>query len=551
MADTCNTKPASGLQPKGDDCFCSLLSNIPGAVYRCTFDDDWTMAVMSDPIEEICGYPASDFVDNKVRSFMSVVHPGDAFTLEEIVSEYVACGQAYAVEHRVLHADGSIRWVWNRGRGVVGATGNICCLDGVIFDITERKRAEERLLRAQTAVDAATDAVVVVEQDGSVSYINMAFGHLFRCTPDTVGDEDWDAIFVDREQARAIFEAISEGHDWNGELQMVTRDDRSFLAEVRATPILDHSAATNGMFLMINDITAKKRMESQALQTQKLESIGQLAAGIAHEINTPTQYIGDNTQFLQEAFQDLAGVLKGYGRLLEAARTGTIDPQLLEKLQQTSEEADVEYLVEEIPSAIGQALEGIERVSEIVRAMKEFSHPGVEGFTEVNLNDAIRSTVTVASNEWKYVADVELDLDERLPLVSCRAGEINQVVLNLLINAAHAIVDVVGDGGREKGTITIATRCDGQHAEIRLSDTGRGIPEGIRDRIFDPFFTTKEVGKGTGQGLAIAHTVVAEKHGGTIECETEVGKGTTFLIRLPLVRAVPDEPSESEGAVAG
>jgi signal transduction histidine kinase len=275
-------------------------------------------------------------------------------------------------------------------------------------------------------------------------------------------------------------------------------------------------------------------MEGQLAQSQKLESIGQLAAGIAHEINTPTQFVGDNTRFLQESFEDISKLLGRYGELLSAAESDGVSEELVREVRKAVEEADVEYLSEEIPKAIEQSLEGIERVSRIVRAMKEFSHPGVEEKTAVDLNKVIESTVTVSRNEWKYVSDLEMTLDSGLPLVPCLPGEFSQVVLNMIMNASHAIADVVGDGSGEKGKIRMSTSREGDSVEVRISDTGGGIPEGVRERVFDPFFTTKEVGKGTGQGLAISYDVVVNKHGGSISFESEEGKGTTFIIRLPI-----------------
>jgi len=176
----------------------------------------------------------------------------------------------------------------------------------------------------------------------------------------------------------------------------------------------------------------------------------------------------------------------------------------------------------------------VERVAKIVRAMKEFSHPGPKEKTLTNINRAIENTITVARNEWKYVSEMILDLDPDLPLVPCHPNEFNQVILNLVINAAHAIADVVGKGATNKGKITVSTRRKGDKVEISVKDTGTGIAPEIRSKIFDPFFTTKEVGKGTGQGLAIARSIVVDKHGGTINFETEVGKGTTFTIHLPI-----------------
>jgi len=228
-------------------------------------------------------------------------------------------------------------------------------------------------------------------------------------------------------------------------------------------------------------------------------------------------------------------VLQKHGELLRAAKAKSITDELIAEVDKAIETADLEYLTGEIPSAIEQSLEGVERVAKIVRAMKEFSHPGTTEKTQMDLNHAIESTLTVCRNEWRYVAEVVTEFDSGLPLVQCLPGEINQTVLNIVVNAAHAIGDIARDANGTKGTITISTKRDGDWAEIRIRDTGTGIPEHARARVFDPFFTTKGVGKGTGQGLAIAHSVVVDKHGGTICFETENGKGTTFIIRLPFV----------------
>ena len=280
----------------------------------------------------------------------------------------------------------------------------------------------------------------------------------------------------------------------------------------------------------------RDRLEDNLRQAQKLEAIGQLAAGIAHEINTPTQYVGDNLRFLKESFGELDSLL---GQLVEFGG-GPARAAL--------SEADFDYLKEEIPRALNQSLEGVDRVAKIVRAMKEFSHPAREK-TATDLNRAIQSTITVASNEWKYVADIEMDLDANMPSVHCSPAEFNQVVLNIVVNAAHAISDVVGDGGKGKGKIRVKTRPEGEWAVIEISDTGAGMPAHVQQRIFEPFFTTKEVGKGTGQGLAIAHNVIVDKHGGTIKVSSAPGKGTTFTIRLP-IGGMKAEPEASTEAVA-
>jgi signal transduction histidine kinase len=227
-------------------------------------------------------------------------------------------------------------------------------------------------------------------------------------------------------------------------------------------------------------------------------------------------------------------LLREYQKLAAAVQSDTVTPELLAAVQSSAEKADLDYISKEIPLAVQQSLQGVKHVSHIVSAMKEFSHPASAEKMALDLNHAIDTTITVARGEWKYVAAIEMDYAEGLPPVPCLPGEFNQVILNLIVNAAHAIGDVVKKTEGARGTIRISTRLDGDWVEIRVSDTGAGIPEEIRHRIFEPFFTTKAVGKGTGQGLAIARSVVVDKHGGTLEFESEVGRGTTFIIRLPV-----------------
>jgi PAS domain S-box-containing protein len=319
------------------------------------------------------------------------------------------------------------------------------------------------------------------------------------------------------------------GHSLDG----ISFDSNGTVRTLGLKAIQLHTGSATGFLIVGADVTKRIALEEQLRQAQKLESIGQLAAGIAHEINTPTQYIGDNVQFLKDAFQDLRPILANYDQLLVAAKGGALSPETMAEISAVVEHADIGYLLEEIPKAIEQTLEGVTRVSTLVGAMKDFSHPGTKEKMELDLNRAIESTLTVARNEWKYVAEMETDYDASMPMVSCLPGEFNQAILILIVNAAHAIADAIGKDSQEKGKIRVQTRNCPEWDEVRIQDTGSGIPEKIRTRIFDPFFTTKEIGKGTGQGLAIARSVIVDKHGGTIHFETEEGKGTTFIIRLP------------------
>jgi signal transduction histidine kinase len=281
------------------------------------------------------------------------------------------------------------------------------------------------------------------------------------------------------------------------------------------------------------DLAVRQQAEVELRQAQKLEAVGRLAAGIAHEINTPIQFVGDNTHFVQDAFADIVALLQAYQTLRERAAAGTVDEALLESVRRAEDTADLEYLEEEIPKALAQSLEGVERVASIVRALKEFAHPDSKDKAPADLNQALQSTLTVARNELKYVADVETEFGD-LPAVTCQVGELNQVFLNLFVNAAHAITDKLGDTGA-KGKITVRTVADGDWVTVSIGDTGCGIPEAIRSKVYDPFFTTKEVGRGTGQGLALAHAVIVETHGGAISFDSTVGEGTTFHLRLPVM----------------
>jgi len=271
---------------------------------------------------------------------------------------------------------------------------------------------------------------------------------------------------------------------------------------------------------------SKDALEIQARHSQKMEAIGQLAAGIAHEINTPIQFIGDNCKFLGEGFGELMAFFEGI-------EPGRVPPP--ETFRLRLEALDLDYLREEIPKAIQQSLDGVSRVSKIVSAMKDFSHPGTESRQTVDLNRAIESTIAVSRSTWKYAAELETRFDPGLPLVPCFPGEFNQVILNLLVNAAHTIEEAQAKrGGATLGKIIIRTWQEGDDVLVEISDNGLGIPQNIQARIFDPFFTTKEVGKGTGQGLSIARAVIVDQHKGRIEVRSTPGAGSTFTLALPL-----------------
>ncbi len=401
----------------------------------------------------------------------------------------------------------------------------------------ELKEARQQETWLRMVLDTCNDAFVSSNVMGQILQWNCQAEQLFGWThEEAVGKLLSDTIFPVDETRRGTrgLQDLLEIDPVGERIETVahTRSGKPLPVEVSISRM-----QTDGSFVLnafIHDISSRRVMQTKLNHASKMESVGQLSAGIAHEINTPTQYVGDNTRFLRDSFVDILEVLDSYQELTGALESNADVPAALAKVQAVVEEKELDYLRTEIRRAIEESLQGVERVAAIVRAMKEFSHPGTHEKTFSDINKGIRNTITVATNEWKYVATVETDFDSSLPLVSCLPGDLNQVILNLIVNAAQAIADVIGKSPAEKGKICITTRQCEDSVEIRVRDSGPGIPEHIRHRIFEPFFTTKDVGVGSGQGLAIARSVVVDKHGGTLEVETEGGMGATFIIRLPI-----------------
>lgn len=420
----------------------------------------------------------------------------------------------------------------------------------VLHDIRERKRAEEASRQSQqllsAILDSAAEGVCGLDSHGRIAFLNLSAEGLLKRTRAQLLGSDFHALVhgadggacTARTGGCAVLAGLRASESVNCDSESFRRSDgATFQVEMVVSPLRDSESGLTGAVVTFRDVSERNRLRSQLAQAQKLESIGHLAAGIAHEINTPMQYIGDNTRFVRDSLQSVCTLLND----VRAALSGPCPedrPAGCEALNRRLVELDLDYLLTEMPLALDQSLEGIGQVARIVRSMKEFAHPGGDVAVAADLNKAIEGTTVVARNEWKYVAELELELDPALPRVPCVLGSINQVVLNLIINAAHAIEDKGARDDEHRGRITISTCRDGDSVRIDVRDTGTGIPEAVRARVFDPFFTTKPVGRGTGQGLALAHAVVVDKHGGSIGFDTEVGVGTTFHVHLPLERAL-------------
>jgi PAS domain S-box-containing protein len=474
------------------------------------------------------------------------VHRDD---LPELLAALSACERDAAgrnkvdVEFRVGPADQQ-RVIHALGKPIAcRETGSLQMLV-TIQDVTSRRQAQEALRQSKERFQLAIGATKGLIWDwdlaaGAMWRSENFWQHFGYAAKNPEPDEsEWQQLLhpEDQEPVWNRFQTtLAQRADFFAAEYRFRRADGSYAILLdQAHIVYGRSGEPVRAIGAITDVSERRQLEDQLRQAQKLEAIGQLAAGIAHEINTPIQYVGDNVRFLQDSWQDIGRLCSLSRALCQESQNGGIQPPTLAALIAACGSFDLDYSLTETPQAIGQSLDGVHRVAKIVRALKEFSHLGTEEKRPTDINHAIETTLTVARNEYKYVADVETDFDPELPLVPCLTGEFNQVILNLLVNAAHAVGQVVGSSTGHKGKIKLATRREGDWAEITVEDTGGGIPEEIRSRIFEPFFTTKEVGKGTGQGLALAHSVIVKKHGGQIWFESELGRGTTFFIRLPL-----------------
>jgi PAS domain S-box-containing protein len=522
-ADITEARLANQAHTRNQRLLASILNSSQDVIFSESLDG--TITSWNPAAEKVLGYGAAEIVG---RSGYLLVRPEQNQERDWIFKQ---TGQGIAVSQlktELFHKDGRGIPVLLTAFPVRDEAGTIIGVSTIAHDRSERRELEEKLQTVESqlrvVLETTGEHILVLDPDWRLTYIN-------RVHPGERADQVADQILWDYEPE--LLGTIFEQEYRKSMEERIPRRFEGYLPHSKKWLSCTVYPAGTGLLILAQDVTEKRAMDEQLRSAQKMEAIGQLAAGIAHEINTPIQYVGDNTLFLKESWEQVSDILELTQRLIRDNTCGTRDKPVWSELAACIQSADLGYLREEVPRAIEQAQEGISRVAKIVRAMKEFSHPGSEEMKAVDLNKAVEATVTIARNEWKYVADVDLSLDSNLPMVVCLAGEINQVLLNLLVNAAHAIAETKPQDGRERGRIAITTVKDGDWAEIRIRDTGAGIPEQIREKVFDPFFTTKEVGKGTGQGLTLAQTVVVKKHSGRIWFETETGKGTTFFVRLP------------------
>ena len=449
------------------------------------------------------------------------------------VQEYDARVKCSDSRYRVFHFSKSTYFA---------PDGTVAGLVGIMMDITESVERERELKIINEELDllitSLSSIIIGVSVKDRITHWNPFAEDVFGIkAADIMGKQfcnsgikwDWEIIY------EAIGKSvIYEKSIRVDELRFEKADGNRGILGLNINPLKRGGDVLEGFLILGRDITERKIIEGQILQSSKLEAIGQLAAGVAHEINSPLQYVGDNLKFLNKSFVGLLNLLDIFERVSENIDNRDLCHLALKDAKELSETIKFPFLIEQMPKALEQSLDGVSRVSKIVKSMKAFSHPGTGSKMPANINKSIENTVTVSHNEWKYDCELQLDLDETLPEVPCFESELNQVILNLIVNAADALREAKANTESSPGVIKISTSYDDKYAVITVEDNGSGIPDKIKNRIFDPFFTTKEVGMGTGQGLPISYSIIVEKHGGLLYFESEQGKGTTFFIKLPI-----------------
>jgi len=508
-----------------------IIEHAPFGIYMLNRNK---FAYVNQAFLEMVGYTWEELSNLQPQK---IIHPDDREKVRHKAIKMLKGELQAPYRYRCVKKDGTVRWVIEKVVSIKNV-GDEKILAGFFVDITHLKEAEEELKRKnkeyEDTINSITSLFILLDGNGNIKKINQSAKNILDIGLENKISNHIGDLFEGKAKIKVLdaFKRCKESRQRIeiDDLKFSYKDGKVGFLGLTFTPIEQDGSGVPDVIVLGADTTERKNLMSQVLQSQKLEAIGQLAAGIAHEINTPVQYIGDNLRFMSSGILNLIEILTYYDELLKNMLK---DQNLLSEISKKLTKLDIQFYMEELPKAVQQSLEGVDRITKIVISMKNFAHAGNLEKVQFDVNSAIESTVNVSKNAWKYVADLELRLDPNLPQILGYPGEFNQVILNLILNAVHAIEDVKRNTG-EKGKIVIATQKAGDYVLVSISDTGTGIPKEIQDRIFDPFFTTKEPGKGTGQGLSISHKYIVEMHKGQIYFESEMGKGTTFFIKLPI-----------------
>ena len=476
--------------------------------------------------EELIGHPASSWIHREDKD-IARVHS----------REMLKGLRQTPYEFRIIDKAGSVRWVLETVTSIP-YEGKQAIL-GHTMDISQLKEAQQKLGEMQaleSSILAAIPHAVLGLENRRIIFTNEGVENVFGWTREELIGKSTRILFRSDEAyedvGATMYTTLEKTNTVSHEYEAHYRhkDGRNLICRVTTSRI--HETLTDKhITATIEDVTDLRNIQMQLLQSEKMSSIGQLAAGVAHEINNPTGYVSSNLETLKEYFDCINSILGRYEVLLGGVKEGLrsgISPESLssqaDAIESSKEEINLSYILNDIPNLIKESRQGTEQIRKIVLDLKNFSHPGKVEFEHADIVKNIESTLNVVWNELKYKATIHKDYGE-LPPVMCIPQQLNQVFMNILVNAAHAIKD--------KGEIAIKTRRQDGHVEIAIRDTGCGIPKANISKIFDPFFTTKEVGKGTGLGLNVAYNIV-KKHSGTIDVTSKVGEGTTFTILLPV-----------------
>ncbi|MDL1956236.1 MAG: ATP-binding protein [Candidatus Desulfofervidus auxilii] len=412
-------------------------------------------------------------------------------------------------------------------------------LPTVVENAIKHKKAEQRSRILSHAIMCINDSVYITDMDDKIIFVNKAFCKTYGYKEKEILSQH-SRILWKEESASNNLKNISAKEFWHK-----MKDGTEFLVSLSRSVIKDENGNEVAIVGVTRDITKLKKTEEELratveelkntqsflVQQGKLMAIGQLAAGIAHEMNNPLGFVASNFRTLREYIADIKELLIAYQGLRERLERGEGVNGEIGHIKAIEEKVDIEFILEDIESLFKDTMDGIDRLTGIIKSLRDFSRiDQLEDYTEYDINEGIKSTLVITKNEYKYYAEVKTELGD-IPPIYCHPNKINEVFLNLIVNAAQAIA---GQNREEKGTIFIKTFKEGEFVYIQISDDGPGIPDEIKDKIFDPFFTTKPPGKGTGLGLSICYDIVVNKHKGQIWVESEVGKGTTFTVKLPI-----------------
>ncbi|WP_051249773.1 ATP-binding protein [Maridesulfovibrio zosterae] len=489
------------------------------------------------PYAQMFGKYRDEVVGDTYRELLS--EEDDADMMQRV--NMVMSGTKVSFEKEYQLSDNTPIFLFTSYVPYVAHNGLVCGFFSMTMDITERKKSEQELLKKHQLLldilDGIKAAVLYVDTETfEIVKANVLAGQMIGMPIDELIGNDFRQYICSKPYLYDGYACLTtDDIVENNEFYLLRSDDSIIPIDKTVLPM---KIGSQSYFIKILfDITERKNIEQQLAHAVKMESIGQLAAGIAHEINTPAQYINDNLKFINDSISQVVSIINSYKNIFDKTDLKDCLAREYKELKDNIEDIDLDYILAEIPIAVTQSQEGIGRISEIVKAMKRFTHPGQDSKQLVNIHDALESTAIVCRNEWKYHAELKTDFDESMPLVPCFINDINQVFLNVIVNAAHAIshkqsTDHIAN--KEKGIITLQTKYVDGWAQINIHDNGAGIDPDVLPRIFDPFYTTKEVGKGTGQGLSISYSIIVTKHNGAITITSKKGVGTTCIIRIPV-----------------